>query len=147
MVDPTSMVAAHVANSPTVQHGVSRVIAGEQNPTRPNVVDLLEEQNKILFDLLQSSSDGAQRANEHVEVFVPAGDYTLIDLGYNHISFFSAVAFPIIIKIAGLPPYTGTLKQGWTQVDLVFGAVISSGDTNRYAVLISYRDNAVGIPL
>ncbi len=143
MVDLTSMVVAQAANSP----GVQRAVLGDQNPTRPGVVDLLEEQNKILFDLLQSSSDGAQRANEHIEVFSPAGDYTLMDLGYNHVSFFSAVAFPIVIKVPGLPAYAGMLKQGWTQVDLVFGAVIASGDTNRYPVLVSYRNNAVGVPL
>ena len=127
-----------------VQDAAARAIMGEQNPTRPHVVDLLEEQNKLLHDLLQTVSSAARPPREAIASLVPNGDYTLQDYGYNHISIFCATAATIIVKVPGLPAYSAPLEQGWTQIDLKYGVVLQSGDANTYPIIISHRDDAIG---
>lgn len=128
---------------------VRRTAMGEENPTRPNHIDLLEEQNKLLHDILKSVSAEANPPKESIANLFPVGQtgFGIQDNGFNHLSIFSATSIPVSIRVPGLPAYLGTLTQGWSQIDLSYGTSINSGDANTYPVLISYRDDAIGSAL
>lgn len=131
------VVAEHVSDA--AKHGNGRA----------NPIDLLEEQNRLLHDILKTLSSSEHPADNHVANLMPDGQnaYSVRDSGYNHLSLFCATPFTILIRVPGLPAYSNNLKKGWSQLDLDPGVTMNSGDASTYPVIVSYRDDAIGVAI
>lgn len=147
-----SLDAYSIAEGMIAGHGVSlarQVVEGEKNPTRPDIISLLEEQNRLLYDIVQAVNGNVHPAKNVTVTLFPTdyNDYIIQDYGYNHVSLFSAVSFQLVVKVPGLAAYKNTIPVGWSQIDLSYGAALSTGDSTTNPVIFSYRDDAIGSAL
>lgn len=163
MINPGSMAAGVAINmaAEKANEFVDHVIKEEPipHPTEWQLLEQIRDFTRLAAEALNTELT----KNLDIPVLVQPypGGYTIPSHSRKHVSMFIPSLFSgtagaytptlttvkMIFEIPGAGSHTKTMTIGWNQLDLPHGTLISSADGNNYAVILSLRDDPIGVAL
>lgn len=79
---------------------------------------------------------------KHLSLFLPSG------VGGSAGAYTPSITTAkLYIEIPGAGTHIKSINPGWNQLDLPPGTLLATGDGLSYTVILSYRDDALGVQL
>jgi len=143
MIDPATLTQGMVIGVAATQAGkqVDKLLDDGSPSNEQTMIALLTEIRDALAPQEKDNYDD-------IVVLQPYPyEYTLDENWHKkpHVCIFFAVATPLRFAIEGVGTFTGSVGPGWVQIDL--RGQLSTTDTNVYNVIVSYRQDALGLAL
>lgn len=155
-------LAAGIATGIAAEQGnkLIRRVAPEDVPNR-DIHQLLGEMCDLLRVIARRSPELLPNENDSVPIFPYPQQWQVPEYDRPHFSIFlgsgvtgaagnytqAVTQARLYIEIPGVGTHIKTLNPGWNQLDLPPQTRLASADGNTYNVIVSFRDDAIGVAL
>lgn len=163
MINPGSMAAGVAINmaAEKASEFADHVIKEEPiaHPTEWQLLEQIRDFTRLTAEAL--NTELTKNLDIAAQIQPYPGGFTLPSHSRKHVSMFIPSLFTgtgasitpalttvkMLFEIPGAGTHVKTMTIGWNQLDLPHGTIISTADGNNYAVIISLRDDPIGVAI